>query len=220
MIPLDILDTSPNENSNEDSHEDFNDENQHMIPVNDSEMEIEQSIQCSKLRCLLVFFMVTTLVFFFLWLSESQFSEGILRDKLLNEECGWSFIKSRSCATPFLCRDNRCQLIINTPKYNPDDYSKCPPCRECPRCPRCPSCQNLVSYFDFNEFPNTYFKQRSQEITKIHLGMPYGGCKEVCARNPSCKAICFNGINNVCHERTTYIFPGNRNNTWNCAIKS
>ena len=123
--------------------------------------------------------------------------------------------ENSECMSPLKCIGHKCKII---PVIKYLNYT-CPDSK-CPICPQKPPCKNVVTYFDFNEFPNYYLDKRSHERTKIHLGLPYGGCKELCARDSTCKAICFNGINRVCHIRNTYYFPGKPNNTWNCAIKT
>jgi len=184
-----------------------------------SQLEIVTHKICN-LKFYSFFFLFTTIIMTILWLSESQFSQGVLRYKYLGESCQWSITNNKICAPPLICQNNKCQLI----QKNCIDNSNCTGLinpQECPQCKSCPPCQNLVSYFDFNEFPNYWLpRQRNFGKTEILLGMSYGACKEVCARDPKCKLICFNGIRNICHKRIGYLFPGVQNMTWTCAIKT
>ena len=165
---------------------------------------------CCPIKCQLLILIISTIAFGLLWLSESQFSQGVLRLRHINETCGFSIFGNNVCAKPLKCNNNLCIYddippILNCNQSNIDMF--CPKQTPCPRCPRCPPCQNLVSYFDYVEFINYYIEPTVKERTKIIVDIPYGGCKELCSRRSDCKAICFRGDSNVCHLRNTYTLP-------------
>jgi len=201
------------------------DEHNAMLPENDNDsihslsLVPETNNNFCSLKCALIFFIISTLVMTGLWLSESQIGEGILRKKNVGENCAWRIGIDRKCAPPLICgRNNRCQLNQVRPlNCSEIDFPSCSPC---PPPKPCPPCRNLVSYFDFNEFPNHWLGRQSWGKMKAVLGMSYGACKEICARDSTCKVACYNGISKVCYKRTSYTYPGVRNMSWTCAIKS
>ena len=177
---------------------------------------------CCTVKCRMFLFMICTFIFGMTWLSESQFSQGILRQKYINETCGFSIFGNKVCVEPLKCRNEKCIYeekppILNCNQSNIDLF--CPKQTPCPRCPRCPACQNLVSYFDYVEFIGYYLEPTSKERTQIIADIPYGGCKELCSRKSNCKAICYRGDWNVCHIRNTYTNTPRFNGTWSCATK-
>lgn len=203
-----------------DKSENYDEEEQNILENSDYS-DLEASLKsededgfCCEKRCQILLLSILTLIFMFLWLAESQFSEGVLRYKYENETCSWSISKSNECAPGLECHNDKCRARETIVYRN--QTCECPICQ----CPSCPSCNRYLSYFDFNEFPNMYLLPQVQERTKIVVDIPYGGCKELCARTPNCKAVCYQGgYVNVCHIRSTYTIPGNVNNTWSCAIK-
>lgn len=174
-------------------------------------------------------FILTTIIFCFLWLAESQFTHGILRLKYIDEPCS----HNSSCSNGLTCIYGSCKVMSTvcspyddyynygngTP--NPNGYPK-----DCPVCPeegiQCPPqyVSNIVTYFDFNEFPNHWIDPGTSGFYIFNYDLPYGGCKELCAIDSRCKGICYNGQAKMCWQMSSYVLPPIYNGTYTCAIKT
>ena len=67
-------------------------EDEQIIQHDDFVLKSRLSTPKMQKYCLITWIIIS-IVFCILWLSETQFSEGILRKKMLNESCKWSFTK-------------------------------------------------------------------------------------------------------------------------------
>lgn len=177
----------------------------------------------SKWRCRDFGTVSLLLTFLILWLAESQFSEGVLRRRYVGEECGYRLIGSTQCSPKLVCMTRLCQLplVCSTDAQtstSPTMYSN--RTAPCPKCPDCPSVRpKLVTYFDFDEGPNRWLDPGPHGFYKYVRHLPYGGCKELCASEPECAAVSYQGPAMMCHLMKQYHFPAPVNNTWNYAIK-
>lgn len=162
---------------------------------------------------------ILAFAFMLLWLAESQFSSGVLRPRYLGEECGYRLFGNLDCIKPLICNSiKRCSTSYQeskTPAINNQTIT----CPACPRCPTCPSCQNLVTYFDYSEYPNHWIDPGPHGFIETDFYIPYGGCKEICARNINCYGICNQGFDGSCRQFTRGHSQPMRNQSWNCAIK-
>lgn len=179
--------------------------------------------------CACIFF-IASLVFLGCWLAESKYSNGILRYRYLHEPC----TSNSSCAPGLYC--NVISICANIPypcshfSYNEsDDYdytmitsASCPVCPICPTCPS-PTVHKVLSYFDYNEFPNHWIDPGPQGFYDHIYNVQYGACKELCARDVSCYGICYDGFASICWELGRHLpkpqFPV-YNGTYSCAIKT
>lgn len=155
------------------------------------------------------------LVFFMLWIAESQFSEGVLREKYVGEKCGFHIFHTKKCSTGLRCKNMTCHL---PPQDTVTIYSNetLPP----PPPPKCPSVRpKIVTYFDYDEGPNRWLDPGPKGFYRNIYHIPYGGCKEICSSQKACKAISYHGPANQCHLMEHYYFPAPVNNSWNYAIK-
>lgn len=209
--------------------EDFNQDNLETDIIN---KEVSVDNQWKK-RCIIsnIVLILCVGILIFLWLAESQFTEGILRPKYLDETCGFSIFTGKTkCVSGLECISEKCHLIEKTKNIvveNPNCYyknmnqTKTTNCK----CPEPKPCKIVTNYFAFNEFPNTWFHPSSGEMVVPNYGLPYGGCKETCSHNSKCKFFCYTGLptdamRSVCLQRTSDpILPGVLNKTWTCSIK-
>lgn len=175
----------------------------------------EENLKDKKLYCVMGTSLLGLVLFLFLWLSESQFSEGVLRTRNEGEECGERLFNDLTCSQGLKCHDGKCHLpstqirIIYSNKTLPPP----PP-------PKCPSVNpKVVTYFDYDEHPNRWLDPGPHGFYKNIYSIPYNGCKEVCSSQGICKALSYHGPANQCHLMKQYHFPAPVNNTWNYAIK-
>lgn len=173
------------------------------------------------------------IIFCVLWLSESQFGRGVLRPRYLDEPCD----SNHSCVKGLYCEKNVNKCIVLPAPCSPyTDYYHynnslvnstiyyCPTktCAPCPTCPP-PIIQKLLSYFDFNEFPNHWIDPGPQGFYDHTYNIPYGGCKEICGRDASCHGVCYNGLAKLCWRMGRYypipVTPV-YNQTYTCAMKT
>jgi hypothetical protein len=166
---------------------------ENLIPLNDLSLPYNDKsrLKSSVFRsiffilaflCILTFMVIP----FILWLAESQFSEGILRPKYVNESCSTQDYMNRPCVTGLFCVKGTC--ILST--YNSsdpiiiDNTKECPEPRVCPP----PTLIKTVSYYDFLEYPNSYLRNASSLLGSLD-DISYNGCKELCGRDNNCEAV-------------------------------
>lgn len=191
------------------------------------ESRLPSTIRC--FLCLVFLLVLTNAGSIVLWLSESQFSHGVLRYRYLDEPCE----NDGSCAKGFVCDyvSTKCKSkpepcspyddFYNYGNGTPTNYShvlSCPPC-EPPACPP-QTIQKQFTYFDFNEFPNHWIDPGTHGFYNRDYNIPYGGCKEICARDYRCKGVCYNGLAQLCWQMAAYTLPPTYNSTYTCAIKT
>jgi hypothetical protein len=145
---------------------------ENLIPLNDLSLPYNDKsrLKSSVFRsiffilaflCILTFMVIP----FILWLAESQFSEGILRPKYVNESCSTQDYMNRPCVTGLFCVKGTC--ILST--YNSsdpiiiDNTKECPEPRVCPP----PTLIKTVSYYDFLEYPNSYLRNASSLLGSL-----------------------------------------------------
>ena len=158
------------------------------------------------------FGMIIAFLFCMLWLSESQFSQGVLRTKNVGETCGFNIVNRKKCSPGLLCKNSTCRLPS---KEIVTVYSN----RTLPP-PKCPAVMpKLVTYFDYDEGPNRWLDPGPHGFYQHIPTIPYGGCKEVCSSQRKCKAVSYHGSANQCNLMDQYFLPAPVNNTWNYAIK-
>lgn len=178
--------------------------------------------------CLVCLLCLTNTGSIILWLSESQFSHGVLRYKYLDEPCS----DNSQCANGFFCDyvHKNCQIkpipcspyddYYNYGNGTPKNYSQIAcPVYDPPPCPP-QYVQKQFTYFDFNEFPNHWLDPGYRGFYDHDYSIPYGACKEICARDAICKGICYNGLAQMCWRMTAYTLPPIYNSTYTCAIKT
>lgn len=207
-----------------------NDDGVPMIVVNTDAFKSTGNIikdQTEWSRVIIFLFLVaSTLIFLGLWLAESQFSHGILRKRYIDEPCS----SNDTCVDGFYCDLlKRCQKIpCSSVPFDPDrifnSSFNCPN-KTCPACPTCPpqSIHKILSYYDFNEFPNYWIDPGPQGFYDHNYNMQYGACKEVCARDSDCHGICYNGFAKICWQMGRYYpmpFTPIYNTTYTCAMKT
>lgn len=175
------------------------------------EFDMDVPRRPSKKRYLPWVFLPTTILFLLLWLSESQWGEGVLRKKYVGESCEWSLVSSNSCSEGLYCLNKVCTL----PTCNCEGL--CPETTPCPELR--PVVASTVTYFDYNEKPNHWLDPGPPGFYNIQFALSYGACKEVCARETRCKGIAYRGEAEMCCLMERFYMPFVGNNTWNSAIK-
>jgi len=178
--------------------------------------EDDQPIIVRKVKCWPIIVMSsTTILFLFLWLSESQVGEGILRNKNVGEECGFRLIHDLHCSPGLECHYNRCQ-IPECPKCNHTVIfsNRTEPCPQCPKVH-----PKTVSYYDFIEKPNHWLDPGTHGFYKTTRYLQYGSCKALCASQKKCKAVSYQGLPEMCYMMEQYHLPPSRNESWGFAIK-
>lgn len=197
------------------------------MPFNDH-MEVYKRMRImGGLTCI---FIISTIIFVILWLAESQFSNGILRPRYLNEKC----VSNDSCVKGLFCDKNKICNVKSAICSPYDDYynyengtmnpcgyppEKCPPCDGNADCPP-QYISRINTYFDYTEFPNYFINPSTLGFYKHDYNIPYGGCKELCANDYDCKAICYNPLGQICWYMKYYILPPTYNVSYTCAIKN
>ena len=175
----------------------------------------KQESENHKLYWTIGILLIIAIMFFMLWLAESQFSEGVLRQKYVGEQCGFNIIHNKKCSEGLLCKNSSCQLppsdtiiIYSNKTLTPAPTQSCPPIHP-----------KVVTYFDYDEGPNRWLDPGTGGFYQHYYHIPYGGCKEKCSSQLACKAIAYHGPAEQCHLMKQYYFPASVNNTWNYAIK-
>ena len=173
------------------------------INVDDDEQEVTtpNKYKPSPICCCNIFLLIATFSTVIWALSEAGlYGEGIIRGKLVGETCStWN---GRNCVDGLFCIGGICHK-------QPKDNIPCTILNNtCPECQLCPpqTVYKQISYFDFREYPsrslviNTTFAQRIQRIID---NIDYGGCKELCAKDSLCKALCYHGGSRECQLRSS-----------------
>lgn len=161
---------------------------------------------------------LTAFVFFMLWLSESQFGQGTLRTRNLNETCGWSIVGTYECSEGLKCNASTCILPelscpeCPVPVYNCSDL-KCAPC---PTRPVKPNTQNV---YDYLEWPGHWVDVGPHGYYNTLRDIDYPGCKAVCSSSSKCKIANYQNDARFCWLAKQYYIPFIRNVSWTSAIK-
>jgi hypothetical protein len=164
------------------------------------------------------FLFALSISFMLMWLSESQFGEGILRPKYINETCQPEWSDGRKCVGS-RCVKGRCMKecgdvqIVYLNQSNPDN-TPCPPQNVVEKVTK------LVTFYDFVEFPNTYLRPKS-DLSKFKTvqEVSYNACKELCSRETKCVAVNYAPGTSTCIFMQSYIIPQIASTDWITAFK-
>jgi len=156
----------------------------------------------------------TTCIFFFLWLSESQFGHGILRTRNLNETCAWSLTHQPVCSPGLLCHSDTCI-------YPPTAQIKCPTVNcsaiTCPKCPSRSVKPNSQHVYDYQEHPG-YVYDVPRYFRTVY-SVDYTGCKGICSETKKCHVIGYQNDARNCWMADRHYSPLKRDYNWTTAIK-
>lgn len=158
---------------------------------------------------------ITSFILLILWLSESQFSQGILRTRNINETCEWDLVFNRKCSPGLICQRDICVLppptICPTPNCT-DLYIQTP-------CPSLAIHPNSQSVYDYNEQPGSRTDAGSHGYYRTVYNIDYSGCKGLCNIQEKCKMVNYQNLARNCWMAEKYLVPSKRDPEWTTAIK-
>lgn len=186
-------------------------------PLVNNDADSTQSVNIKKYiptTCL----SATTFIFFLLWLSESQFGQGVLRSRNLNETCEWNPFLNRKCSPGLLCRNDMC-IFPQEPVSNNTLQCYCGNNITSTPCPTQAIHPNSQSVYDYNEQPGYWTDAGSHGYYRTIYNIDYSGCKGICNSQKKCKMVNYQIEPRNCWMSEKYIVPSERNSGWTTAIK-
>ena len=158
---------------------------------------------------------LTSFIFLLLWLSESQFGQGVLRSRNINETCEWNLFVARKCSPGLLCRNDIC---IFPQKQQSKLTCNCTDVVSTP-CPTQAIRPNSQSVYDYNEHPGYWTDAGSHGYYRTVYNIDYSGCKGLCNVQKRCKMVNYQNNARNCWMAENYLIPGEQKSEWTTAIK-